>query len=307
MKIQKAIYLTAAALCAMPFIGTPEALLIGLILALTVANPYRETVKTLTHVLLQASVVGLGFGMNMMQAATAGKQGIWFTIFSIFSTLIIGFLAGRLLKVDKNTSFLISSGTAICGGSAIAALSGVIEANEKQISTGLGTIFILNSVALFIFPWLGGLLHLSQHQFGVWAAIAIHDTSSVAGAANKYGVQALQTAVTIKLERALWIIPVSLLAALWFKKKSGKIKIPYFIFLFVAAMLLNTFVPAIHPVSHFVVIAATVGLKITLFLIGTRLTAELIRSVGVRPLIQGVALWFFISVISLASVMYLVK
>ncbi len=307
MKLEKILYLLAIFLCSLPFISPPVALLIGIILALTVSNPFQVTVAKATHILLQASVVGLGFGMNIMQAVSAGKEGLWFTVLSIFSTLTFGFFLGKNLKVDKHTSFLISSGTAICGGSAIAAVSPIIRSDEKQISTALGTIFILNSVALFLFPWIGSFLHLTQHQFGVWAAIAIHDTSSVAGAASRYGKEALQTALTIKLERALWIIPLGIAASFIFSGRSQKIVIPYFILLFVGAMLLNTFIPSIHPISKSIVFISAIGLKITLFLIGTRLNKELISNVGFRPLIQGIALWLFISVMSLTIVTYLVK
>ncbi len=302
MKLSTLIYLAAIVACTMPFIDTPLALLLGILLAQTVKHPFHATSKKLTHWLLQASVVGLGFGMNAAQAFEVGKQGLWLTIFSISITLSIGLAIGRFLKVEKNTSYLISTGTAICGGSAIAAVSSIARSNERQISTALGTVFILNSLALILFPWIGHLLHLSQHQFGVWAAIAIHDTSSVVGAAQKFGAQALQTATTIKLERALWIIPFSVLSVFLFKSESKKIKIPWFIFLFVVAILINSFVPAVHPASPFIVALSKTGLKITLFLIGSGLTRELLKSVGFKPLIQGMTLWLFISVISLTVI-----
>jgi uncharacterized integral membrane protein (TIGR00698 family) len=302
MNYSRIIYVAAIAICALPFIETPYALLLGIILAQIVKHPFPKTSKKLTHKLLQASVVGLGFGMNAMQAIDAGKQGFLFTIFSIIITLLLGLFIGKRLKISKNTSYLISSGTAICGGSAIAAVSPIIKANEKQISTALGVIFILNSVALFLFPWIGHMLGLTQHQFGVWAAIAIHDTSSVVGAAHKYGQEALQTATTIKLARALWIIPVSFITVFAFKSNSNKIKIPYFIFLFVLAMLINTFMPALQPVETYVVMLSKIGLKITLFLIGTGLTKELVASVGIKPFVQGVCLWLFISLLSLGVI-----
>lgn len=302
MKLSTLIYLAAIVACTMPFIDTPLALLLGILLAQTVKHPFHATSKKLTHWLLQASVVGLGFGMNAAQALEVGKQGLWLTIFSISITLSIGLAIGRFLKVEKNTSYLISTGTAICGGSAIAAVSSIARSNERQISTALGTVFILNSLALILFPWIGHLLHLSQHQFGVWAAIAIHDTSSVVGAAQKFGAQALQTATTIKLERALWIIPFSVLSVFLFKSESKKIKIPWFIFLFVVAILINSFVPAVHPASPFIVALSKTGLKITLFLIGSGLTRELLKSVGFKPLIQGMMLWLFISVVSLTVI-----
>lgn len=296
------IYLAAIVACTMPFVDTPLALLLGILLAQTVKHPFHATSKKLTHWLLQASVVGLGFGMNAAQAFQVGKQGLWLTVFSISITLSIGLILGKFLKVEKNTSYLISTGTAICGGSAIAAVSTIARSNEKQISTALGTVFILNSVALLLFPWIGHLFHLSQHQFGVWAAIAIHDTSSVVGAAQKYGAQALQIATTIKLERALWIIPFSVLSVFVFKSESKKVKIPWFIFLFVIAMLVNSFLPDIHPVSSVIVSASKIGLKITLFLIGSGLTRELLKSVGLKPMFQGVMLWLFISVVSLTVI-----
>lgn len=182
MNVSKIIFIGAALLCVFPFVDTPFALLLGIILAQTIKHPFHNASKKITHILLQVSVIGLGFGMKAMQALEAGKQGLIFTVFSILSALTLGLFIGKRLKVENNTSYLISTGTAVCGGSAIAAISSIIKSNEKQISTALGTVFILNSVALFLIPYIGHLLHLSQHQFGVWAAIAIHDTSSVVGA-----------------------------------------------------------------------------------------------------------------------------
>lgn len=303
MSLSKIIYVIAIAACALPFVDTPFALLIGIILAQTVQHPFLKSSKKLTHILLQVSVVGLGFGMNAGQVFEAGKEGLVFTIVSIISTITLGIFLGKWLKIERNTSYLISTGTAICGGSAIAAVSSIVKSNEKQISVALGTIFILNSIALFLFPWIGHLLNLTQHQFGVWAAIAIHDTSSVVGAAAKYGHDALQIATTIKLERALWIIPVSIISVFIFKSESKKIKIPYFILLFIVAMLINTFVPAIHTEAAIIVMLAKIGLKITLFLIGSGLSRELITSVGVKPLVQGVVLWVFISLLSLTIIL----
>jgi uncharacterized integral membrane protein (TIGR00698 family) len=306
MNYSKIIYIIAILICALPFVDTPFALLIGIILVQIVPHPFPKSNRKLTHILLQVSVVGLGFGMNAWQAYDAGKQGLVFTIFSIVSTITLGLFIGKRLKVENNTSYLISTGTAVCGGSAIAAVSSIIKSNEKQISTALGTVFVLNSTALFLFPWIGHLFHLTQHQFGVWAAIAIHDTSSVVGAANKFGPEALQTATTIKLERALWIIPIAIISVFIFKSESKKIKIPYFIFLFVLAMLINTFIPAVHPEANFIVMLSKIGLKITLFLIGSSLSKDLLHSVGFKPLAQGVMLWAFISVISLAIIIHTV-
>jgi len=303
MNFSKITYFFAIAVCALPFVDTPIALLFGIIFAQTLPHPFLKYNKKATSILLQVSVVGLGFGMNAMQALEAGKQGFVFTLFSILTTIVLGLFIGRWLKVEKETSYLISTGTAICGGSAIAAVSSILKSNERQISTALGTIFILNSVALFIFPWIGHLLNLTQQQFGVWSAIAIHDTSSVVGAAAKYGNEALKIATTIKLERALWIIPVSVISVFLFKSELKSVKIPYFIFLFVLATLVTTFVPAIHSIAAAFVVLAKIGLKITLFLIGSGLSREVVLSVGVKPLLQGLALWAFISILSLAVVL----
>jgi len=268
-------------------------------------NPFVAFNHIAITYLLQFSVIGLGFGMNATAAISAGKEGFLLTIFSIFSTLILGTFLGKWLKTDKKTSHLISCGTAICGGSAIAAISPVIKSNENQTSIALGVIFILNSIALFVFPIIGHQLDLSQKEFGLWCAIAIHDTSSVVGAANKYGAEALQIATTVKLARALWIIPISLLTAVIFKNKSQKIKIPYFIGLFILAMLFNSYVPQTAIVSPYIVNIAKIGLTITLFLIGATLNINTLKAVGVKPLLQGVFLWIFIAVLGLASILYL--
>lgn len=302
---REVIFLLAVVFCLSPLISPPIALLMGLVIAQFIGHPYLHLNHKATHILLQVSVVGLGFGMNVTSAMKAGKEGILFTIVSIFGTLIIGFFMGKYLKIEKKTSFLISSGTAICGGSAIAAISPVIKAEEKQISVALGTIFILNSIALFLFPAIGHAMNLSQNQFGLWCAIAIHDTSSVVGAANKYGAQALEVATTVKLARALWIIPVAFLSTLIFKNKGSKIKIPYFIALFVLAMILNTYVPFIQKYNHYLTGFAKAGLTLTLFLIGCGLSRKVLQSVGFKPLIQGVILWLLISLAALLAVISL--
>ena len=296
---REVIFILAVVFCLSPLITPPLALLMGLVIAQFIGHPYLHLNHKATHILLQVSVVGLGFGMNVTSAMKAGKEGIAFTVVSIIGTLIIGFLMGKFLKIEKKTSYLISSGTAICGGSAIAAISPVIKADEKQISVALGTIFILNSIALIIFPYIGHHFNLSQTQFGLWCAIAIHDTSSVVGAASKYGNEALEIATTVKLARALWIIPVAFLSAVFFKNKSSKIKIPYFIGLFVLAMILNTYVPAVTYVSHYLTAFAKAGLTLTLFLIGCGLNRKVLQQVGFKPLIQGVILWVIISVTAL--------
>lgn len=299
---REVIFVLAVVLCSSPLISPPIALLMGLIIAQFIGHPYLHLNHKATHILLQVSVVGLGFGMNVTSALKAGKEGILFTIVSIIGTLVIGFFMGKFLKIEKKTSYLISTGTAICGGSAIAAISPVIKAQEKQISVALGTIFILNSAALFLFPFIGHQLNLSQSQFGMWCAIAIHDTSSVVGAASKYGPQALEIATTVKLARALWIIPVAFLSTFIFKNKNSKIKIPYFIGLFVLAMIANTYIPFVQQYNHYLTNIAKAGLTLTLFLIGCGLNRKTISSVGFKPLIQGVILWVIISTAALWAV-----
>lgn len=299
---REVIFVLAVVLCLSPLISPPIALLMGLIIAQFIGHPYLHLNHKATHILLQVSVVGLGFGMNVTSALKAGKEGILFTIVSIIGTLVIGFFMGKFLKIEKKTSYLISAGTAICGGSAIAAISPVIKAQEKQISVALGTIFILNSAALFLFPFIGHQLNLSQSQFGMWCAIAIHDTSSVVGAASKYGPQALEIATTVKLARALWIIPVAFLSTFIFKNKNSKIKIPYFIGLFVLAMIANTYIPFVQQYNHYLTNIAKAGLTLTLFLIGCGLNRKTISSVGFKPLIQGVILWMIISTAALWAV-----
>jgi uncharacterized integral membrane protein (TIGR00698 family) len=301
---KKIIFIAVLLICLTPIIDPPLALLLGFILAQTVGHPYEHLNQKFTGWLLKVSVVGLGFGMNLYHAIEAGKEGLVFTIFSIFMTLTAGLLLGKILKIDKKISYLISSGTAICGGSAIAAVSPIIKAEGKQISVALGTVFILNSIALFIFPFIGHWFDLSQHQFGLWCAIAIHDTSSVVGAAAKYGQEALQIATTIKLERALWIIPLSILIMFLEKGESKKIKIPYFIGLFVAAICFATYFPELKEVYPIIVAVAKKGLTVTLFLIGAGFSLSAIKSVGIKPLIQGTLLWIMISIISLAVILY---
>jgi len=288
----------------MPFMDPPLALLLGFIIAQTIENPFEKWNSAATNWLLKSSIVLLGFGMNLHKAFEAGKTGFIFTIFSIVITLIVGWLLGKRLGVDSKTSFLISSGTAICGGSAIAAVSPILQANEKQMSVSLGTVFILNSIALLLFPVIGHLLNMSEHQFGLWAAVAIHDTSSVVGAASKYGQESLQVATTVKLARALYIIPLSLLTAYFYKSGNSKIKIPYFIGLFIITMVIGTYFPAFNSTYSILVILAKKGLTITLFLIGSSLSIKKLKSVGVKPLMQGIGLWIFISIISLISVLY---
>ena len=303
--MRKLIFILCVVLCLTPFISPAIALLMGLVVAQLTGHPYLHLNHKATQLLLQISVVGLGFGMNVHTALQAGKEGILFTVFSISGTLIFGYLMGRWLNIDKKTSYLISSGTAICGGSAIAAISPVIKAEEKQISVALGCVFILNSIALFVFPVIGHYFNLSQTQFGLWCALAIHDTSSVVGAAAKFGPHALEVATTVKLARALWIIPVAFASSFIFKNQSKKISIPYFIGLFILAMIANTYLTSISVITPYLVLVAKAGLTLTLFLIGAGLSRKVLLSVGFKPLLQGVALWICISATALYAVMHL--
>ncbi len=298
------LYIVLAILCLTPFINPPIALLLGLIFALTLGSPFPKTNKLISKYLLQVSVVGLGFGMNLFDSLKSGSDGMIFTLFSVVSVMFLGVIIGKWFKVTKVSSYLIASGTAICGGSAIAAVGPVAKANESEMSISLATIFILNVIALFLFPVLGHWLHLSQHQFGIWAAIAIHDTSSVVGAGSTYGVEAMKIATTVKLTRALWIIPLSIFTSFYFKSKGDKIVIPWFILFFILAMVLNTYISIPVAISHGIVSVARQTLTLTLFFIGAGLSRSVIKSVGFKPMILGVFLWFFIAVISLIFIYF---
>lgn len=302
--LKKIIFIAVLLLCLTPYIDPPIALLLGFVIAQTIGHPFHSWNSKATNWLLKSSVIGLGFGMNLNHALEAGREGLVFTVFTIVVTLLVGWLIGKWLKIDKKISYLISSGTSICGGSAIAAVSPLIKADEKQMSVALGTIFILNSIALFIFPIIGHWLHMSQADFGLWCAIAIHDTSSVVGAASKYGNEALQIATTIKLERALWIIPLSILTMLFSKSEGKKIRIPYFIGFFIVAMIISTNFPQFKGTYEIFVMVAKKGLTITLFLIGAGLSLKNIKAVGFKALLQGLGLWVFISIISITVILF---
>ena len=285
------------------WVTPPVALFLGLIFALSSGQAHPKFNKKVSKYLLQYSVVGLGFGMNLQASLASGKEGMEFTVISVVGTMLIGWFIGRkFLKVDRDTSYLISSGTAICGGSAIAAVGPVLRAKDTEMSVALGTIFILNAIALFIFPVIGHALDMSQQEFGTWAAIAIHDTSSVVGAGAAYGEEALQ----IKLTRALWIIPLALITSFVFKSKGQKISIPWFIFFFILAMVFNTYV--LNSSETGIMIGEGINslarktLTITLFFIGASLSRDVLQAVGIKPLIQGVLLWVTISVSTLAYI-----
>ncbi|HEX9927037.1 MAG TPA: putative sulfate exporter family transporter [Pyrinomonadaceae bacterium] len=300
---RETIFVLLAVVCLLPFVAPPVALALGIAAAFTIGNPFPAKIAKITKLLLQISVVGLGFGMNIETVCEAGKDGILFAAATIFGTLALGYLIGRLLRIDRKISHLISCGTAICGGSAIAAVAPVIEADDKEISVSLGTIFVLNSVALFVFPAVGHWLNLSEQQFGIWAAIAIQDTSSVVGAAARFGDEALQIATTVKLTRALWIAPLALVTAIVFKSKNARVTVPIFIFLFLAASVVKTYAPLPENLFNSFVGVARQGLTLTLFLIGAALSRKTLAEVGIKPLLQGVILWIVISLCSLWAVM----
>ena len=293
-----------AALCFFPVVSPPIALFLGIIFINIFGQVFNA--DKIIKIVLQVSIVGLGFGINLKQALQAGSEGFLFTVFSITLIVVLGIVLGYIFRIDKIITQLISFGTAICGGSAIAAIAPILKADGKQTSVSLGIIFLLNALALFIFPEIGQYFHLSQNQFGIWSAIAIHDTSSVVGAASKYGHEALQTATTVKLARALWIIPISFMLS-FLNKSGGKVKIPYFIGFFVLAILVNSYFPAIKDVASYVVDFSKSSLKVALFLIGTGLSFQNLKNIGIKPLLLGIILWVVISVISLFAVLEFLK
>jgi uncharacterized integral membrane protein (TIGR00698 family) len=303
-KINLTVFIILIAACLSPIVSPPVALVLGFIFQLLFKHPLSGKNKDLINWSLKASVVGLGFGLNFHQAMESSSEGFLLTIFGIISTLILGAILGKVLKLNFKSSYLISVGTAICGGSAIAAVSPIIKAEERDISMALGTVFLLNAIALLLFPLVGNYLDMSQVDFGTWAAIAIHDTSSVVGAAAAFGEEALQVATTIKLARALWIIPLALITGLFFRN-GGKLKFPYFILLFIAAMLINTFLDFPSSWSSGITFIAKRVLTATLFLVGSGLSIQKIKSAGWQSLVLGLSLWIFIALTSLWAILYL--
>ncbi len=315
--MRQTLFFCAAAFCLTPWASPPMALTLGAILALTHENPFASLGKALSGRLLQVCVVLLGFGMDLPVVLKAGANGAGFAALTIAATLGLGWWLGKLLGILPKTSALISAGTAICGGSAIAAVGSVIGGAEGEITVAMGTVFILNAVALYLFPVMGHAMHMSQAQFGTWAGVAIHDISSVVGAASHYGLSALQTATAVKLSRALWIIPVAFGAAYAFQPSKDavtslghptpaekpKVKVPWFVGFFLLASVLRSYVHGVAAVAPVLSHTATVGLTLTLFLIGAGLSAQTLRQVGWRPLLQGVLLWVFISVASLGIIL----
>ena len=297
-----------AVLALMPFTSTALALLAGTCVALLAGNPYQRLTRAWTHRLLALSVVGLGAGMDLRAVARAGLHGLGYTVLSISFTMALGLWLARRFRVNRTTGLLVTVGTAICGGSAIAAVAPVIQAEERDVSVALATVFLLNAVALVAFPPIGHALGLGQDGFGLWAALAIHDTSSVVGAGLAYGPRALQVATTVKLARALWIVPVSLGVGSFWRRDGqeqtvrAKGKRPWFILGFVVAAALATYVPALHAPCQILARVGKQGLVLTLFLIGANLTREAVRKVGARPFLMGVTLWLVVLSASLLAI-----
>ena len=278
--IKKVLFFLLVIFCVSPFASSPVALALGIAFTIIIGNPYEQKLHKYIHILLQVSIVGLGFGLKLDEALQAGKEGIFLTIISITTVMVLGYFLGKLLKLERPLAYLISVGTAICGGSAIAAVSPIIKPTTKQMSLALAIVFTLNSIALFVYPALGHLFNMTQEQFGLWCAIGIHDTSSVVGAANKYGDVALKIATTVKLSRALWIIPMSLLTMVFFKTKGAKVKIPWFIGYFIAAIVLNTYFPIFDGFSKVATTAAKSGLNLTLFFIGSTISIQTLKTIS---------------------------
>lgn len=303
MKDNIAKILFVALFSASFFLPTAISLLAGILLAVTLGSPFKKFTKKVSKYLLQLSVIGLGFGMNLHSAIEAGKDGMLFTIVSVTGVMCLGVLLGKAFRLSRNNSYLISSGTAICGGSAIAAIAPIIDADDDETTLSMATVFTLNAAALLIFPAIGHLLGMSQEQFGTWAAIAIHDTSSVVGAGAAYGEEALKVATTVKLTRALWIIPMAVATTFIFRKKGKKISIPWFILIFIIAMLANTYFGIPEAISAGIVTCSKHALGATLFLIGCGISVQSIRNTGIRPFALGISLWIIISAATLAVTM----
>ncbi len=303
-KVIKGIFVICAACCALPPVGNAVSLVLGILFGLLIGNPWPQRSSVWSKTILQASVVGLGFGLGVSEVLRAGKASLLFTMAGITFTLLISLLMSRLFKIQKNTATLISFGTAICGGSAIAAMAPVIQAKNEETGVALATVFTLNSVALLLFPVVGRGLHLSQDVFGTWAGLAIHDTSSVVGAAATFGARALATATTVKLARAVWITPLAI-GASWLKGSRRRATIPLFILGFMAAATLRTLVPQLNGIWGGFHTAARLSLAVTLFLIGSGLSRHVLRNIGIGPLMHGVTLWLLVSGLSLLALLFI--
>jgi uncharacterized integral membrane protein (TIGR00698 family) len=309
----KVLYIICACLTVVWLdISSALALALGLLFGVILKNPFLETTKLLTHRLLSLAVIGLGAGMNLMVVAKVGSQGFLYTFLGIFLTITLGLMFGRLLRVQHNSSWLISVGTAICGGSAIASVAPVLKAKQHEISIALGIVFLLNSIALLLFPHIGHHFAMTQEQFGLWAALAIHDTSSVVGASLAYGTDALRIGTTVKLARALWIVPVTLMVGIYVARlqkgddasgNQAKRKYPWFILGFLIAAALNTWLPIFQGVAGPIELLAKRLMVLTLFIIGSNLNIEILKGMGIKPLVQGISLWLIAASLSLVAIL----
>lgn len=297
------LFVLGALACFTPWVSSPIALTLGFLLTSFGFVPHSIPVTKITKKLLAYSIVGLGFGINIDQAIYATEQGFGIIVTSIFSTLFIGTLLAKKMKLERQTGHLIASGTAICGGSAIAAVAPAINAKDQPVGMALAVVFVLNSVALFVFPIIGHALGMSQIQFGTWAAIAIHDTSSVVGAAQAFGEESLQIATTLKLARALWIVPIAFISAMMFKSESKKITIPFFIIFYCAAIIFTDQAPQFSTIYQSIYGIAKQTLVLCLFLIGCGISVGKLKEAGPKPMLFGVLLWAIISISSLTYIM----
>ncbi len=296
------LFLILSAACLLPIISTPLALAGGLAFGIFLGCPAKQRVSKLTKWVLQVSVVGLGFGIPIGEVLHAGKEGLWLSFVTIVLALGAGALLATVFKVKGNTATLISVGTAICGGSAIAAVAPVIHADSDDISVSMGAVFTLNAIALFLFPWVGRHLHMLPEQFGLWSALAIHDTSSVVGASSLFGEKALMIATTVKLSRALWILPLAVFFTV-LKHAKGKITIPWFIFFFIGAAALNSWLPK-QQVFVWISTFSKQALCLVLFWIGSSMNRESLRKVGWRPFALAISLWVGLGITSLVYLMH---
>lgn len=297
----KYIFIGLLVLCMAPMVTTPMALAAGIVFSLLFGNPWPKESTIASQMLLKLSVVGLGFGVSIQEVWSVGKDSAGYTIVGIVVTIGVGLVLGRMLHLKGNTAALISCGTAICGGSAIAAMAPVLRSKDDEIAVALATVFSLNAVALILFPFIGDLVGLTQHQFGYWAGMAIHDTSSVVGAAASYGAEALRTGTTVKLTRAAWIAPIAMIAGLWLRSEQ-KTKFPLFIGGFVFAAVLHSLVPQLSGLWGALSVIARQCLVITLFLVGCGLSRSVLQRIGPRPLLHGVTLWVFVSLLTLLGI-----
>ncbi len=305
--IAQVLFLVVGLFTLLPIVSAGIALMMGMFFALTIGNPYLATTHRYTPILLQVSVVGLGAAMNLMTIAAVGMHGALYTAVGISMTLALGLVLGRLTRTNYTISLLLSVGTAICGGSAIAAVASTMRAKDHEVSLSLTIVFFLNALALFLFPWIGHWAGFDENQFGLWSALAIHDTSSVVGAASQYGTKALEVATTVKLARALWIVPVVCVVSLFWMRKDGacaqaKVKRPWFILGFLLMAALVTWAPALIPAGHVVSDVSQRTLVLALFLIGSGMARSTLKNIRYRPFVHGLVLWIIVGSVSFLAI-----